>query len=210
MAKVLFVTGNPKATELSRSRSIAEVFRQEYVKLNPSDVVTDLDLYREDIPLLDESTLSGWQALMDGAEFSALTGEQQSKIGRINELADQFVAAQKYVFVTPMWNFNMPPLVKAYIDTVCIPGKGFEYGPEGAVGLLRNQGRKFLHVLASGGLHAGKSWDHSTPYLRDIMGFMGIEDFEAIRIEGMDALPDQADKIMAEARQTALKIAARF
>lgn len=42
-------------------------------------------------------------------------------------LSDQFVTADKYVFVTPLWNLSFPSVMKAYFDAVAIPGKAFRY-----------------------------------------------------------------------------------
>ena len=106
---------------------------------------------------------------------------------------DQFIAADKYVFVTPMYNLGFPAEFKMYIDAVCVVGKTFTYTPAGAVGLLKNQGRKCLHIHSNGGFHFGKEEDHSVPYLKSIMGFMGIENFESVVLEGVDAMPDLAE-----------------
>jgi len=78
------------------------------------------------------------------------------------------------------------------------------------VGLLKAQGRKCLHIHSNGGLHYGKEEDHSVPYLMSIMGFMGIEDFEAVVVEGVDAIPDRADEFKSAAIEKARSIAVQF
>jgi FMN-dependent NADH-azoreductase len=71
--------------------------------------------------------------------------------------------------------------------------RSVQYTPTGPVGLLKDQGRKCLHIHSNGGFHFGKEEDHSVPYLKSIMGFMGIDDFESVVVEGVDAIPDQAE-----------------
>jgi len=207
MAKLLYVTCNLKPAELSCSLSVGNEFLDEYLKHNPDDEVHVLDLYRDHIQRIDADVLSGWGKLRGGESFASLSADEQRKISRIGKHADQFIAADKYVFVTPMFNLGFPAEFKMYIDAVCVAGKTFAYTPTGPVGLLKDQRRKSLHIHSSGGFHYGKDEDHSVPYLKAVMGFMGVEDFEAIVVEGVDAMPDQAEQFkvaaVAKARQAA-------
>lgn len=210
MARILYVTCNLKPVELSRSLSVGKEFLDEYLRQNPADEVHFLDLYRDNIQRIDADVLSGWGEMSKGENFASLTIDQQRKIGRIWKHADQFIAADKYVFVTPMFNLGFPAEFKMYIDAVCVVGKTFAYTPAGPVGLLKNQGRKCLHIHSSGGFHFGNNEDHSVPYLKSIMGFMGIDEFEAIVVEGVDAIPDRADEFKRAAVEKARNIATRF
>lgn len=210
MAKLLYVTCNLKPAELSRSLSVGKEFLNEYLRQNPTDEVHFLDLYRDNIQRIDADVLGGWGRMRNGESFASLTIDEQRKIGRIWKHADQFIAADKYVFVTPMFNLGFPAEFKMYIDAVCVVGKTFTYTPTGPVGLLKSQGRKCLHIHSNGGFHYGKEEDHSVPYLKSIMDFMGIEDFEAVVVEGVDAIPDQAEQFISSAIEKAQSVAARF
>lgn len=210
MAKLLYVTSNLKPTEQSRSLSVGREFLNAYLQHNPEDEVHFLDLYRDNIQRIDADVLSGWGKLRVGASFASLGTDEQRKIGRIWKHADQFVAADKYVFVTPMFNLGFPAELKMYIDTVCVVGKTFRYTHTGAEGLLKDQGRKCLHIHSTGGFHYGREEDHSVPYLRSIMKFMGIEEFEAIVLEGVDAMPQRAQEFTSLAIEKALDAATRF
>jgi FMN-dependent NADH-azoreductase len=80
---------------------------------------------------------------------------------------DQFLEADKVVFVTPMWNFNIPSRVKTYIDNLCIPNKAFKYTENGPVGLIK--GKKALHIHATGGVHShgpGAAMNFGDPFLK--------------------------------------------
>lgn len=210
MSKLLYITCNLKSTEQSRSLSVAREFLDTYVQHNPEDEIYSLDLYRDNIQRIDVDVLSGWGKMRDGISFDLLTSDEQRKIGRIWKHADQFAVADKYIFVTPMWNLGFPAEFKMYIDSVCIVGKTFQYTATGAEGLLKNKGKKCLHIHSSGGFHYGKNHDHSVPYLKSIMGFMGIEDFEAIVLEGVDAAPQHLQEFKNRAIQNAKEVAARF
>ncbi|HTG80483.1 MAG TPA: NAD(P)H-dependent oxidoreductase [Geobacteraceae bacterium] len=210
MAKLLYVTCNLKPVEISSSLSVGKGFLDEYLRYHPEDEVHFLDLYRDNIQRIDTDVLSGWGKMRNGASFASLTTDEQRKIGRIWKNADQFIAADKYVFVTPMWNLGFPAELKTYIDNVCVVGKTFTYTEAGAQGLLRGRGKKCLHIHSYGGLHFGKPEDHSVPYLREIMNFMGIEDFHPIVIEGVDAFPDRANEIRENARHQAGELAKDF
>lgn len=199
MANVLYITCNLKPHEQSRSLTLGREFLASYMERHPNDRIDVLDLYRDHIQRIDADVLSGWEKLRHANSFDALTDDEQLKIGRIYMLADQFAAADKYVFVTPMWNLGFPAEFKMYIDAVCVVGKTFIYTERGPMGLLCGKGKKCLHIHSSGGFHYGKIEDHSVPYLKSIMGFMGIEDFRSVVVEGADALPHRAEEFMNKA-----------
>ena len=210
MAKLLYVTCNLKPMEHSRSLSVGKEFLDEYLRSNPGDEVHSLELYRDNIQRIDADVLGGWGKMLNGESFDALSIDEQRKVGRIWKHADQFIAADKCVFVTPMFNLGFPAEFKTYIDAICVVGKTFTYTPTGPVGLLKGQGKKCLHIHSSGGFHHGKEEDHSVPYLRSIMNFMGVEDFNAIVLEGVDAVPAKEEEFKMLAIQQARAAAKSF
>ena len=210
MKKLLYVTCNLKPVGHSRSLSVGKEFIDEYHRHNPDDEVHVIDLYRDNIQRIDADVLSGWGKMRNGAIFSSLSIDEQRKVGRIWKLADQFIAADKYVFVTPMFNLGFPAEFKIYIDAVCVAGKTFTYTPTGPVGLLKDKGKKCLHIHSSGGFHFGTLEDHSVPYLKSIMGFMGIEDFGAVVVEGVDAIKDRVEEFKGAAVEKVRNVAVHF
>ena len=141
MAKVLYITAHPHDETVSYSMATAKAFIESYKEANPSDEVVHIDLYKENIPHIDADVFAGWGKLQSGAGFDTLSAEEQAKVARLNELSDQFVSADKYVFVSPLWNFSFPPVLKAYIDSVAVAGKTFKYTEQGPVGLLTDKKR---------------------------------------------------------------------
>lgn len=209
MANVLYITAHPLDPEVSFSLSVGNEFVEAYRAANPHDEVIHLDLYKMDIPQIDADVFSGWGKLRSGQGFDALSRVEQEKVSRLGELVDQFVGADKYVFVNPVWNFSYPPVMKAYIDSICVAGKTFKYIADvGPVGLL--DGKKALHIQASGSVLSEGSFEMSHRHLATIMKFIGINNMEALFVEGMAAAPDQAPSIKEKAVQKAHELARKF
>ncbi|WP_078411592.1 FMN-dependent NADH-azoreductase [Priestia abyssalis] len=211
MATVLYITAHPHDETQSYSMAVGKAFIEAYREAHPNDEVINLDLYKVDVPHIDVDVFSGWGKLRSGTAFEQLSAEEKAKVGRLAELTDQFVAADKYVFVTPMWNFSFPPVMKAYIDSICTAGKTFKYTEQGPVGLLTD--KKALHIQARGGVYsegpaAGMEMGHR--YLGIIMQFFGIPSFEGLFVEGHNQFPDKAQEIKEKAIAQAQELAKSF
>ncbi len=208
MANVLYVKANPKADEASFSARLANQFLDAYSTEHPADKVEMLDLYSTNLPLIDADVLGAWGKLAEGAELSA---EEATKVGRLGELVDQFVAADKVVFSAPMWNFGFPPLLKAYIDAVAVAGKTFQYTEQGPVGLVGD--KKVVLLEARGGVYSegpAAELEHTQSFFKTVMGFFGITDVTVIATEGMAAAPEQAEAIFEKAVTEAKAVASKF
>jgi FMN-dependent NADH-azoreductase len=211
MATVLYITAHPLDETKSFSMAAGKAFIEEYRENHPNDEVIYLDLYKQHIPQIDADVLRGWEKLRAGSSFEQLSDDEQKKVGRLAELVDQFVAADKYVFVTPMWNFSFPPVFKAYIDSICAAGKTFNYTEEGPVGLLTD--KKALHIQARGGIYSegpAAEMEMGHRYLAAIMKFLGVPSFEGLFVEGHNQYPDRAQAIKEEAIARARELAKTF
>lgn len=211
MSKVLYIVANPSTEEASYSLSIGRSFLNAYKSNNSMDEIIELDLYNMMIPLIDSDVLNAWELLRSHTSFDTLSAIQQQKLESIHTLTDQFAAADKYVVVSPLWNLSIPPMLKAYIDTVVIADKTFTYTANGPEGLLK--GKKGIHIQARGGTYSGdKSFlEFGDSYLRTIMSFLGIDMMESIIAEGMAYSPEKADEIKLAAiylSQSAAKVMA--
>lgn len=210
MATVLYITAHPLDPQESFSLAVGKEFIEAYREANPTDEVVRLDLYKENIPQFDADVLRGWEKLRSGSSFDQLTDAEKSKVARLEEIVDQFVAADKYVYVSPMWNFTIPPVLKAYTDATSIPGKTFKYTHNGPVGLL--SGKKALHIQASGGVYSEgplAAIEMGYSYLKKILQFYGIQSMEAIFVEGT-ASSERAPTIKKKAIAHAQQVAKRF
>lgn len=206
MSKVLIIKAHPLTKDESQSVAVLDTFLTEYEAKNPSDVIEVVDLYNTNLPEIDKDILLGWRALQAGADFTSLSATQQEKIATFNSFTEQFLAADKIVIANGMWNLNIPTRLKAWFDTVNVAGKTFKYTAEGPVGLVEN--KKALHIQSSGGVYNGE--DFSASYIKHILAFIGVTDFEAIYIEGADYNPDDREAIMAAAKDAAKQLADTF
>ncbi|WP_028594174.1 FMN-dependent NADH-azoreductase [Paenibacillus assamensis] len=202
MTKILVVNSNPKPLELSFSRQLGKHFVDQLQAVGQVEVA-QVNLYEETIPMIDGLVLDAWGKLGAG---EALSAEQQATVGRMNEILEQFLAADVVVFEVPMWNLSYPPMFKAYIDNITIAGRTFKYTPEGPQGLVG--GKKIVLVEARGGAYAempALQFTHN--YMQAAMGFIGITDYHNLVVEGMAAAPDQAPALLEEAKKRAEELA---
>jgi FMN-dependent NADH-azoreductase len=107
-----------------------------------------------------------------------------------DELVSELEAADVVVIGAPIYNFSVPATLKAWIDMVARARKTFRYTETGVEGLLK--GKKAFVVVPSGGVPVGSAMDFATPYLRHVLGFIGITDVEIIGAQGADRGNDAA------------------
>jgi FMN-dependent NADH-azoreductase len=211
MSKVLYITAHPHDESVSYSMAVGKAFIDSYKEANPNDEIVHIDLYKENIPHIDADVFSGWGKLQSGKGFDELSADEKAKVGRLSELSEQFVSADKYVFVTPLWNFSFPPVMKAYLDSVSVAGKTFKYTAEGPIGLLTD--KKAIHIQARGGYYSegpAAEMEMGHRYLNIMMNFYGVPSFEGIFVEGHNAQPDKAQEIKENAIARAKDAAKTF
>ncbi|BAQ11697.1 FMN-dependent NADH-azoreductase 4 [Bacillus sp. OxB-1] len=208
MAKLLYVKVNPKEDENSDSSKLANHFLQEYEVHNPEDEIEILDLYKADIPFLDVDVFRAWGKF---ASKEKLTPVELEKSERMDQLTDQFMTADKVVFSAPFWNLSFPPMLKAYMDTICIVGKTFHYTAEGAMGLLED--RPCLLIETRGGFYSegpNAELEFSKSYLQAIMSFLGIHNFQAVIAEGLDVNSSNPERTRADCLAELSELAKTF
>lgn len=176
-------------TEGSVSRAFADA-----VFDNLHDVsVTRRDL-ADGIPHLDAGYVSGTFKQPDER-----ANEEVESLALSNKLLGELMAADTLVISTATYNFNIPSSLKAWIDQVTRAGIAFRYTENGPEGLLK--GKRAVVLRASAGTPTGAENDFATPYLRFILGFIGITDvsfFDATR-DPADADIDEVARLIAPA-----------
>ncbi len=116
-----------------------------------------------------------------GANFTdpaARSDAQVAELAASDALVAELEAADVIVIGAPIYNFSIPAALKAWIDMVARAGVTFRYGENGPEGLLQNK-RAYV-MMASGGVPIGSAMDFASPYLRHLLGFIGIHDVEFI------------------------------
>jgi len=95
-----------------------------------------------------------------------------------DELIAELQWADIVIIATPIYNFSVPSALKAWIDHVCRAGKTFNYTEAGPKGLLAN--KQGILVITSGGVPVDSSVDFATPYLRQVLSFIGVTDVQTV------------------------------
>lgn len=116
-------------------------------------------------------------------------------------LLDELKAADTLVISLPIYNFGVPVPLKAWVDHVARAGITFRYTETGPQGLLT--GKRAVLVVASGGTRVGSPIDFATPWLRHVLGFMGITDVTVIAADALMTAPEAA-QAQADAQIAAL------
>lgn len=130
------------------------------------------------IPMIDGNWIG---AAYTPAE--ARTAEQKELLALSDELIAELKAADVVVIGCGVYNFGVTGPLKAWIDMICRVGETFKYteaGPQGLAGPKR-----VIVAYASGGVPAGSPYDLATPYIKQVLGFIGITDVTVVAAEGV-------------------------
>ncbi len=136
-----------------------------------------------------------------GANFTdpgARSDTQAAELAASDVLVAELEAADVIVIGAPIYNFNIPAVLKAWIDKVVRARVTFRYGENGSEGLLKD--KKAYVVMASGGVPMGSAMDFALPYLRYILGFVGIHDVEFISAAEVKDNPRRLDAALSGAQ----------
>lgn len=93
MAKLLYVTVSPLTNEKSKSINVGEHFLNEYKASHPNDTIETLDLFKDEIPFLNQDIFDAWSVLKSGESIETLSKADQEKVRRNDELLNQFIEA---------------------------------------------------------------------------------------------------------------------
>jgi FMN-dependent NADH-azoreductase len=190
----------------SVTRRLTAKFAEEWKKNHPNGEVVQRDLSATTLPLITDD----WSATR--LENSMLTPAQRSYLSTSDKLIEELEAADTVVIGVPMYNFSIPSLLKSWIDQVVRIGKTLGYGPNGPQGLLTR--KKVILITSRGGAYekgtAREGFDFQEPYLRHILGFIGLTDVTFIHAENQvgaeaatsfAAAAERIDGIIAEQKQ---------
>src|SRR5262245_21849307 len=197
MRNLLFVSSSLFGDN-SQSRSIAEEFIDRWRDAHPRTSVTERDLAADSIPHLSLATLG---AAMQPAD--ARNAAEQEAAALADTLIEEVEAADVIVIGAPMYNFSIPSALKAWIDHIARAGRSFRYGATGPEGMLK--GKKVVIVTGRGGSYTGDSpakvMDFQEPYLKAMLGFLGLDDVSFIHLEDVKRGPEAAAAGIERARQ---------
>lgn len=136
------------------------------------------DLAAEPLLVLDEAALG---AIFTPAEQRS--PEQAARVAIDDAAIAQVQAADVIVLGVPMYNFGVPVQLKTWLDAIARAKVTFQYTADGPQGLLT--GKKVYVALARGGRYRDSAADSQVPFLKTVLGFLGMHDVKFIFAEGL-------------------------
>ncbi|MDC4266531.1 NAD(P)H-dependent oxidoreductase [Acinetobacter baumannii] len=177
MAKILVLKSSIMG-EGSQTNHLIDVMLEHRKDQGLQDDITIRNLAEMNLPVLDLEI------------FQALRGVENvnQDIQRIVALSDELIAELKsadlLIIGAPMYNLNVPTQLKNWFDLVARARQTFRYTETYPQGLV--EGVKAVVVSSRGGIHVGQETEAVTPYLKAVLGLMGIHDVDFIYAEGLD------------------------
>jgi FMN-dependent NADH-azoreductase len=194
--KILQVNSSARVFENgegSHSTRLANELSARLVAAHPGASLAVRDLARQPHPVLDEAALG---ALFTPAH--ARSPEQAARVALDDALIAEVQAADVVVLGVPMYNFGITAQLKNWIDAIARARVTFAYTDKGPIGLLT--GKTVYAVLSRGGVHRGTAGDSQVPYLRAVLGFLGMTDVRFVYAEGLAMGPEAEAQALAGAR----------
>ncbi|MFL9831738.1 NAD(P)H-dependent oxidoreductase [Flavobacterium sp. ST-87] len=181
----------------SKSYQLGNAILKNLLKKYPDSKIHTRNLAQNELPHFNEIHFTSFATPVENLSSELKNAAQYS-----NDAIDELMQTDIIVIDVPMYNFTIPSSLKAWIDHVARSGVTFRYTQNGVEGLVKN--KKVYLAIASGGIYSEgpmKDYDFTEKYLRNILGFIGIQDVVAFRVEGV-AIPGIKETAMPKAIQT--------
>ncbi|NIC41330.1 FMN-dependent NADH-azoreductase [Aquabacterium sp. A08] len=189
--KILQIHASPRRGAANSSKVAHQVVAALQAR-HAGAQVTLRDLADHPVTVLDEAALG---ALFTPADQRSAA--QAAVVAEYDALIAEVQAHDTLVLGVPMYNFGVPVQLKAWIDAIARAGVTFRYTDQGPQGLL--QGKTVYLALARGGLYRDQPHDTQVPYLKTVLGFLGLTDVRPIYAEGLNMGPEAAARGFAQA-----------
>lgn len=201
---LLHVSVSPRGSR-SRSNQTGAAFIEAWKAAHPDGTVTQRDLAADAPTFVTNAWYEGAFTPAEGHSPAARTAMAES-----DHNIDQVLAASEILITTPMFNLNLPAVLKAWIDHVVRFGRTFTMNEAGYAGLVPD--RKVTILVATGGDFSPGSpaagYNFLEPYLRAVLGFIGITSVSFIYASNQNGGEEAAAAGLSAATQAAKKAAA--
>jgi FMN-dependent NADH-azoreductase len=173
MPTLLVVEASPRGPQ-SMSRGLTQKFVDQWTASHQDGRVVLRDLTTTALQFITMPWLHAYFTPVDKQ-----TAEMKDQLRLSDELIAELLAADHIAIGTPVYNYNVPAVLKAYIDTIVRKGKTLGFDGEGLV-----HHKKCTVLTASGGVYTEGSpireRDIATQYLRLVLKVIGIEDVAVV------------------------------
>jgi FMN-dependent NADH-azoreductase len=184
MSTLLVIESSPRAASISKA--LTHKFAAEWQQKNPGGQIVIRNVFASPASFVTDAWIAAAYTPAD-----VRTPEQVQILKESDDYIAELVAADTIVIGAPMHNFGISAPLKAYIDQIVRVGVTFTYGPDGYKGLLDGK-KKAIVAAARGGAYSGDSpvafLDQQTPYLKLVLGFIGLTDLHFAYAENQSRL----------------------
>ena len=190
----VLVINSSAAREGSVSRILVEEVVARLQEANPLATIVRRDLGETPVPHLTVATL-------DGVRGTPSTDAERDARALSDELLAELRAADTIVIGAPMYNFGVTTALRSWFDYVLRAGETFSYSSAGPKGLLT--GKRAIVIESRGGLYSegpASAIDFQEPYLRHLLGFMGVTDVTFVHAEKLGYGPEARTAALAQAK----------
>jgi FMN-dependent NADH-azoreductase len=191
--KILHLISSPRGAasfSIKLGNAVVEKLQAE----NAESTVKVHNLIDTPFPHLEEAHLNSFFTPAESR-----SPEQAEAVKHSDQAVAELFDADTIVIGVPMYNFGIHSTLKAWIDHIARAGITFRYSEKGPEGLVKN--KKIYLAISTGGVYSEgpmKSYDFTEPYLRAVLGFLGMTDITAFRVEGVN-MPDLKDSALEKA-----------
>lgn len=184
MKNILHIISSPRGAN-SMSIKLGNAIVDKVQSKYPGSKVKERNLINKQFPHLEEAHLHAFYTPVEQRSPENLLAVQHS-----DEAIQEIKDADILVIGVPFYNFGIHSTLKAWIDHIARAGVTFQYGASGPEGLIK--GKKVYLAIASGGVYSDgpmQAYDFAAPYLKAVLGFLGMTDVTVFRVEGVN-MPD--------------------
>lgn len=199
MTRILYLRCSPRGADAYSSRMAEEVLARLLRRHHGAEIVFR-DMAADPPPLVD----AGFSAAILAPPVGP-AGPVPPALEMSEALIRELEAADILLIATPMHNYGVPAVLKAWVDQIVRIHRTFSSTPGGKVGRLRD--RPAWLIVASGGWFTGPAPsgapaqpDFLTPYVRAVLATIGITDLRVLTLEGVTRGADIAAAAFATAR----------
>lgn len=191
---VLVVKANNRPASEAVSSRMYETFMENIEGVN----VTTFDVFAEDMPYFGQDLFNAFGKIQSGEEMTDL---EKRLLAAKQKAMDALTAADLVVFTFPLWNLTIPAPLQTFIDYVYQAGFTFKYDENGQLVQLMKD-KKAIILSARGGVYStpeAAPMEMAATYIKNVVGgVFGMEIVDEVIIEGHNAMPAQAENIIAE------------
>lgn len=211
MTNVLVVKANNRPDGISTKMYDAYM---ETVKESDNLKVEVYDIFEENMPYIGQELFSAFGKIQNE---EPLDEDEQRLMTAKQKAMDAFEKADVLVFAFPLWNLTIPARLQTFIDYVYAAGFTFKYNADGSMAQLMTD-KKVVLLNARGGVYSvpeAQGMDMSTNYMKNVFGgIFGMDITDEVIIEGHNAMPQDAARIIEEGlesvRESARELSSQF